>query len=118
LATTYPDCLFCKITAGTIPSRKAYEDEAYFAFHDIGPQSPTHVLIVPKRHIATLNDLTSADTPLVGGMVDLARRLAEQLGIAESGYRLVFNCNADGGQTVGHIHLHLLGGRAMRWPPG
>ena len=112
------DCLFCKMVAGTIPPNKVYEDAEVLAFRDIKPQAPVHVLIIPKRHLATLNDFTDADTALVGKLVLTGKRLAAELDIAESGYRLVNNCNADGGQTVGHVHLHLLGGRAMHWPPG
>lgn len=112
------DCLFCKIAAREIPADILHEDERFVAFRDIDPQAPTHVLIIPRRHIATLDDLTEADAALVGGMVLLASRLAAALGHAETGYRTVFNCNRDGGQTVFHIHLHLLAGRAMTWPPG
>ena len=113
-----PDCLFCKIAAKQIPSKTAYEDENYYAFHDINPQAPTHVLVIPRKHVATINDVEPADEPTIGGMVAVAKRLAAQLGHAENGYRLVFNCNKDAGQTVFHIHLHLLGGRRMNWPPG
>lgn len=112
------DCLFCKIAEGKIPAKLAYQDENYVAFHDINPQAPTHVLIIPRRHVATLNDLTAGDNDLVGGMFLVAQKLAAELGIAESGYRCVFNCNAGAGQSVFHIHMHVLGGRAMGWPPG
>ena len=112
------DCLFCKIADGQIPAKKVFEDEDVIAFRDINPQAPTHILLVPRRHITTLNDLTSDDAALAGKLVLHAKQLAEQEGIAESGYRTVFNCNGDGGQSVYHIHLHLLGGRALRWPPG
>jgi histidine triad (HIT) family protein len=112
------DCLFCKIADKKINARVAYEDEHYVAFHDINPQAPVHLLIVPRRHIGTLNDLTPGDAQTVGGMFDLARRLAADHGIAEAGYRAVFNCNEGAGQSVWHIHLHLLGGRALGWPPG
>lgn len=111
-------CLFCKIIAGEIPASKVYEDEQLFAFNDINPQAPTHVLIVPKRHIATLNDLAAADDALVGTMVRRAAAIAKEKGFHGPGYRTVFNCNAQAGQTVFHIHLHLLGGRTLAWPPG
>ena len=112
------DCLFCKIIAGEIPATLVYEDDELVAFQDINPQAPTHVLVVPRRHIASLNELTGDDNAIVGAMVARAAALAREAGHAESGYRTVFNCNDDGGQTVFHIHLHLLGGRAMGWPPG
>lgn len=112
------DCIFCKIGAGDIPADKVYEDDEVVAFRDLNPQAPTHVLVIPRRHIASLNALQPGDEPLVGRLFGAARTIAEQAGIAESGYRSVINCNADGGQTVFHIHLHLLGGRALGWPPG
>ncbi len=112
------DCLFCKIAQRQIPSKTVHEDERYYAFHDINPQAPVHVLIVPRKHIATLNDLEAGDEALIGGMLRLARRLAADLQIAGPGYRVVFNCNAAAGQTIWHLHLHLLGGRPMKWPPG
>ena len=111
-------CLFCKIVAGEIPSKRVYEDEELVAFEDIHPQAPTHVLVIPRRHIATLNDLTNAEDGLIGSMERRAAVIAEQAGHGAKGYRTVFNCNADAGQTVFHIHLHLLGGRPMSWPPG
>ena len=111
------DCLFCKIAAGDIPSKKAYEDDDLFAFHDINPQAPVHVLVIPKRHIASLNDATEGDRALLGRIVLTTRRLAEELGVA-SGYRVVNNCGASAGQSVFHVHFHLLGGRSMGWPPG
>ena len=111
-------CLFCKIINREIPGSIVYEDERLIAFDDINPQGPTHVLVVPKRHIASLNDLTPDDDRLVGEMARRAAAIAEARGIAASGYRTVFNTNRDGGQTVSHIHLHLIGGRAMHWPPG
>jgi histidine triad (HIT) family protein len=110
------DCLFCKIAAGAIPSKKVYEDADVFAFHDIAPKAPVHVLIVPKRHIRTLNELT--DTTLAGKLLLTARQLAAELGIAERGYRVLNNVNEEGGQVVWHVHFHLLGGRQMTWPPG
>ena len=112
------DCLFCKIRDGQIPAQRVAEDEHAFAFRDINPQAPTHVLVVPKQHIATLNDLGEADAALIGRLHLVARRIAHDEGIAESGYRVLFNTNRGAGQTVFHIHLHLLGGRALGWPPG
>ena len=111
-------CLFCRIVAGDIPAKIAYQDDALVAFHDVNPQSPVHVLIVPRKHIATLNDVTTDDEPLIGRMLARAAALAGELGIAERGYRAVFNCNSEAGQSVFHIHLHVLGGRPMAWPPG
>ena len=111
-------CLFCKIIAGEIPAVKVYEDDQLIAVKDINPQAPMHVLVVPKRHIATLNDLSAADDGLVGGMVRRAAAIAKDNGCDGPGYRTVFNCNAQAGQTVFHIHLHVLGGRTMTWPPG
>jgi histidine triad (HIT) family protein len=112
------DCLFCKIISGQIPGAIVYKDDRLVAFKDINPQAPMHVLIVPRRHIATLNDLTETDDALVGEMVRRAAAIAEENGYAAGGYRTVFNCNADAGQTVFHVHLHVLGGRPMKWPPG
>ena len=112
------DCLFCKIISREIKGSIVYEDERLLAFNDINPQAPTHVLIVPKRHIASLNDLTPQDDGLVGEMARRAAAIAAERGIAAGGYRTVFNTNRDGGQTVFHIHLHLLGGRPLHWPPG
>ena len=111
-------CLFCKIVTGEIPATKVYEDERLIAFNDINPQAPMHVLIVPRKHIATLNDLSVEDDGLVGEMTRRAAALAKEHGHAERGYRTVFNCNAAAGQTVFHIHLHVLGGRSLTWPPG
>lgn len=112
------DCIFCKIIRGELPAVKIYEDERIVALNDLDPRAPIHQLIVPKKHIATLNDLTDDDTELVGTMVQKARLLAKEANLAEDGYRTVFNCNADGGQAVFHLHLHLLGGRKLKWPPG
>ena len=112
------DCLFCKIIAGEIPGTIVHDSERIVAFKDIPPRAPTHVLVVPRRHIASLNDLGAGDDALVGEMVRTAASIAKENGHAEGGYRTVFNCNADAGQTVFHIHLHLLGGRPMTWPPG
>jgi histidine triad (HIT) family protein len=111
-------CLFCRIIAGEIPSKKAYEDDTMVAFHDVNPQAPVHVLIVPRTHIATLNDASDDDTLLLGSMQRRATAIAAELGLAERGYRTVFNCNSEAGQSVFHIHMHLLGGRPMAWPPG
>jgi len=112
------DCLFCKIVRREIPASLVYEDERVLAFNDINPQAPTHVLIVPKRHIDSLNELSTEDDRLVGELVRRASAIAGERGLAAGGYRTVFNTNRDAGQTVFHIHLHLLGGRAMMWPPG
>jgi len=111
------DCLFCKIINKEIPAEIIYEDEHVIAFNDISPQAPTHALIIPRKHIATLNDVQAEDAALVGHMVKTAATIAKQLGFDENGYRTVFNCNPHGGQTVYHIHLHLLGGKPMGWPP-
>lgn len=111
-------CLFCRIVRGEIPSQKIYEDDHLFAFADINPQAPLHALIVPKVHVATLNDLEASHDGLMGEMIRRAAAIAASKGYAETGYRTVFNCNANAGQTVFHVHLHLLGGRAMSWPPG
>ena len=108
------DCLFCKIVNRELPADVVYEDEQLLAFNDISPQAPTHTLIIPKIHIATVNDLTEAQSGIIGKMILCAKTLADEKGIAESGYRLVMNCNAEGGQTVFHIHLHLLGGKQLR----
>ena len=112
------DCLFCKIVAGQIPGSIVYEDQELVAFKDINPQAPLHVLIVPRQHIETLNDLRVVDDALVGSMVRCAAALAKKNGYADRGYRTVFNCNREAGQTVFHIHLHLLAGRSLTWPPG
>lgn len=112
------DCIFCKIVAGEIPSKKIYEDEQVLAFNDINPEAPTHVLIIPKKHISSLNDLSSDHVQLAGHILLTAKKVAEELGVAEAGYRVVNNCGNDGGQTVHHIHFHLLAGRALQWPPG
>ncbi|MCD6045064.1 MAG: HIT-like protein [Gammaproteobacteria bacterium] len=111
-------CIFCKIIAGSIPSAPLFEDEQLIVIDDINPVSPVHKLIIPKKHIATLNDLSAEDTLLMGHLLLTGSKLAQTLGIAEEGYRLVENCNAAAGQTVYHIHMHLLGGRTFRWPPG
>jgi histidine triad (HIT) family protein len=115
---TASDCLFCKIIAAEIPADIIYESPDAIAFRDINPQAPTHVLIVPRRHIATINELADSDTDVVGRLFLAARDIAKQEGFAEDGYRVTMNCNAAAGQTVFHIHLHLLGGRNFTWPPG
>ena len=111
-------CLFCRIAAGEIPASIVYQDDRVVAFKDINPQAPGHVLVIPRRHIATLNDLSSEDDGLVGELVRRGAAIAGEMGYGDSGYRTVFNCNADAGQTVFHIHLHVLGGRRLAWPPG
>lgn len=110
--------LFTKIINGEIPAQIVYEDDKVIVIDDINPQAPIHKLIIPRQEIHTLNDLSTNEQLLVGHMIYVAKHLARQLNIAEKGYRLVFNCNQDGGQTVNHIHLHLLGGRSLGWPPG
>lgn len=110
------ECLFCKMAAGEIKPDVVYEDDTVLAFRDINPQAPTHILIIPKSHVATLNDLN--DAALSGQLLQVAIKLAAQEGLAEDGYRTVFNCNKQGGQEVFHVHMHLLGGRQMSWPPG
>jgi len=112
------NCLFCKIIAKEIPSKQAYEDDRVLAFYDIEPQAPVHILIVPKKHVESVLFLQDEDKDLAFHMLQVAKKLAEDLALAENGFRLVFNTGADGGQTVMHLHLHLLGGRAMGWPPG
>ncbi|MDI1352951.1 MAG: histidine triad nucleotide-binding protein [bacterium] len=112
------NCLFCKLVNGEIPASLLFEDNQIMAFQDINPQAPTHILIIPKRHIATINDAEENDTDLMGTLILRAKKLALNLGISEEGYRLVFNVNSGGGQEVYHLHLHLLGGRQMSWPPG
>lgn len=112
------DCLFCKMVNGDIKPAIVYEDDDILAFRDVNPQAPLHVLVIPKRHIATLNDLDAEDAELIGRMTLVARQIAKDEDIAEDGYRTVMNCNAHGGQTVFHVHMHVLGGRPMGWPPG
>lgn len=111
-------CLFCKIKNGEIPAKIVYNDEQIMAFADIAPQAPLHLLIIPKKHIATINDAETDDVELLGKLILTAKNLAKEHNLSESGYRLVFNINSDGGQEVYHIHLHLLGGRKLTWPPG
>jgi histidine triad (HIT) family protein len=112
------DCLFCKIVAGEIPAEVIAEDEHCVAFRDINPQAPVHVLVVPRRHIASLNDLEESDAELAGRLLVAARRVAAAEALAERGYRLVVNCGREGCQSVDHVHVHLVGGRQLDWPPG
>ena len=112
------ECLFCKMVSGVIPCDKVHENEYVLAFRDIDPKAPTHILIIPKKHITTLNEINKSDQDLLGELLLTAKKIAKDEGINTSGYRTVFNCNSDGGQTVFHIHMHLLGGRPMSWPPG
>jgi histidine triad (HIT) family protein len=112
------DCLFCKIAAGQIPAKTVFSNDKILAFRDIGPRAPTHILVIPKKHIATLNDVKPEDAALVAGLIQVASDVARAEKIDQSGYRLVVNCNGDGGQSVYHLHVHLLGGRQLAWPPG
>jgi histidine triad (HIT) family protein len=112
------DCLFCKICSKKLPARIIYEDERALAFEDINPQAPMHTLIIPKKHISTTLDLTKDDNDLIGHLYQVANRIAREKGIAERGFRLVMNTNSEAGQSVYHVHLHVLGGRTMHWPPG
>lgn len=112
------DCLFCKIIAGDIPSDKVYEDDKMLAFKDIEPQAPAHIVIVPKAHISSANEITSENAEYIAHIWTVIPKIAKELGIAENGYRVVNNCGKDGGQTVNHIHFHLMGGREFGWPAG
>lgn len=112
------DCLFCKIVSGEIPANMIYRDDWVIGLDDINPQAPQHKLIIPQKHISTLNDTTAEDNEVLGHMIQTSKLLAKELDIATDGYRLVMNCNAGAGQTVFHVHLHLLGGRPLTWPPG
>ncbi|MDR2500422.1 MAG: histidine triad nucleotide-binding protein [Treponema sp.] len=112
------DCIFCKIAAGEIPCSKIYEDDAFLAFHDIAPQAPLHFLLIPKRHIRNIMEIEGGDDALLGALLYKAQALAVELGCGEKGARFVVNCKADGGQTVDHLHIHVLGGRPLAWPPG
>ena len=112
------DCVFCKIASGEIETPLIYQNEHIVAFNDLDPKAPHHILIIPRKHIATLNDITDEDAPLISQMILTAKNLAKESGISESGYRVLINCNKEGGQAVYHVHLHLLGGRTMTWPPG
>ena len=112
------DCLFCRLANREIPASIVYEDQRVLAFNDVNPQAPTHVLVIPKRHIASLNEISVEDDQILGELVRRAAAIAKERGLAAGGFRTVFNTNRDAGQTVFHIHLHLLGGRSMTWPPG
>jgi len=112
------NCVFCRIASGEIKTDLVHADDEIVAFRDLNPQAPTHLLVIPRRHVATTNDLSPEDAPLVGRLALVARDIARRLGFADAGYRLVLNCNADGGQSVLHVHMHLLAGRQMAWPPG
>jgi histidine triad (HIT) family protein len=111
-------CLFCKIASGELESDIVYQDRSVVAFRDIHPQAPHHILVIPRKHIATVNDAQPEDNALVGKLILTAQQIAKDLRVATEGYRLVMNCNGHGGQTVFHVHLHLLAGRPMHWPPG
>ena len=112
------NCLFCRIVAGEIPAKMAYQDDDVVAFYDLNPQAPLHVLVIPRKHIATINGLEAEDAALVGKLFLAAKKIAADAGYADDGYRVVMNCGADAGQSVFHIHLHLLAGRHLAWPPG
>lgn len=112
------DCLFCKIAAKEIPSTTVYEDDLVYAFRDIDPQAPVHILIIPKQHIGSVNEITDENCAIVGHIFKVAAEIAKKEGIAEGGYRVVTNIGENGGQTVGHLHYHMLGGRSLQWPPG
>ena len=112
------DCIFCKIAAGEIPSDKVFEDDSLVGFRDLQPQAPTHIVIIPRKHIETMNDFSEDDSELLAKMLLACRNIAKNEGLSDDGYRIVINCNRDGGQSVFHIHAHVLGGRRMSWPPG
>lgn len=112
------DCIFCKIIKGEIPSQKVYEDDIVLSFKDIEPAAPAHVLIIPKKHISSLNDLTEEDSKIIAHVFMVAQKIVKELGIDKDGYRIVSNCGENGGQSVPHVHFHLLGGRLLQWPPG
>ena len=112
------DCLFCKIIKGEIPSTKVYEDDMVYAFNDIAPQAPYHVIIIPKMHFESANDVTEENSKYIARIFEVIPKIAKELGFFENGYRVVNNCGKDGGQTVGHIHFHLLARRNLQWPPG
>jgi len=116
--STQPDCLFCKIVAGDIPATKVLETDGALAFRDLNPQAPTHVLVIPKEHVTHAGELTAQHAALLGDLFETAAKVAEQEGVAAGGYRLVFNVGEDSGMSVPHLHLHVLGGRRMSWPPG
>ena len=112
------NCIFCKIIKGEIPSKKVYEDDELLAFHDINPEAPVHILVIPKKHIPSIMEMEEGDTEMMGRLLFKAQELAKELGCAEKGGRFVINCKAHGGQSVDHLHLHVLGGRHLKWPPG
>ena len=112
------NCIFCKIVKGEIPSKKVYEDEEFLAFHDLNPQAPVHILVIPKKHIRNIMEAEAEDTGLLGRLLFKAQEIAKSNGCEEKGGRFVINCKSHGGQTVDHLHLHVLGGRSLRWPPG
>ncbi len=112
------NCIFCRVVSGEIPSRKVYEDDEVYAFHDINPQAPTHVLVIPRRHIEKLSDISEKDLPLMGKLLHTAKTVAESLDLHNDGFRLVINNGANAHQTVFHLHVHVLGGRRFTWPPG
>ena len=112
------DCLFCKIINGDIPSAKVYEDELVYGFLDIDPQAPVHIILIPKAHISSANEITEENSAVIGHIFAVAAKIAKEKGFDENGYRIVNNCGMDGGQTVGHIHFHILAGRNLGWPPG
>jgi histidine triad (HIT) family protein len=116
--TQNPNCIFCRIVAGELTARIVYADDQLTAIRDINPQAPTHILLLPNRHIGGIGEVSEADGPLLAALLQTAPALAREQGLAENGYRLVINQGSDGGQSVGHLHLHLLGGRKMKWPPG
>jgi histidine triad (HIT) family protein len=112
------DCIFCKIASGEIQAKRIFEDDDMLAFHDITPQAPVHFLVIPKKHIRNIMELEGEDIPLAGRLLNKAQELAVGLGCAEKGARFVINCKSDGGQTVDHLHIHVLAGRPLAWPPG
>lgn len=112
------DCIFCKIIKGEIPCQKVYEDDMVLSFKDIEPAAPSHVLIIPKKHISSLNDVTEEDSKIIAHVFMAAKKIVKELGIDKDGYRIVSNCGENGGQSVPHVHFHLLGGRSLQWPPG
>jgi len=112
------DCIFCKIINGEIPSKKVYEDDKVYAFYDITPEAPVHFLVIPKEHIESANDLNDSNINIVSHIFKIINKLVVELNISDKGYRVINNCGEDGGQTVKHIHFHVLGGRSLQWPPG
>ncbi len=112
------DCIFCKIAKGEIPSEKVYEDDLVLAFNDLTPQAPIHILVIPKEHIASANDIDDENSNVIGHIYEIVSKIAKDKGFDKDGYRVVNNCGKDGGQTVDHIHFHVLAGRGLQWPPG